>query len=435
VLFPVFFFELIVRITLYLPNSKINQTKNKQMRVFTLITAILFAVQTYAQDVKGYYIMDSGKKVEGFFKYGNFFDTQSLKFKETKDSDFAALPQGISEYGAVEDSIKFEKHIVDIDISGNNSYKKNPEWLKQTVFLNVVIKGNATLYSYSQNNKTIFFFSTLARQGAINQLVSRKYKLSDDTIVESATFRQQLYNEAICEGQKVSDFARIKYDEKQLSEVIKKYNECTGSKFEVYGAKKTSDFKYSVFAGVHSLNVGIDNAFPAVDNQSSVTFSAGAEASYIFPSGKWALFVRGEFESLNSELVDSHDQGFNVMESTYKIEGGAFNFMFGPRYNFLVSSKSSIFLDAGLCLSQPFADIKKSVIIYPLNNGTPYEGEKQNYDFKTGFAMNLGVGYSFNKKYCIALRYMTNRDFLEDVYSNYKTKISRIGLMVSYTLN
>ncbi len=405
------------------------------MKFFTFFATLFFVVQLNAQDIKGYYVTESGNKTEGFFKYGDFYDTPSLKFKQSKNDDYKSLSNDVVEYGTDEDNLKFEKHLVQIDISGNDSYEKDPELLTQTVFLNVLLEGNATLYSYTKDYKTTFFFNTKAKPEEVTQLIYKKYKISDTETRENAGFRQQLYNAVRCDKQYVSDFTGIMYDKKQLMDVFKKYNSCNGSKSVIYGPKKKSDFKYSVFAGVNNLNVGISYAFPSVDSQSTVNYNFGGEVAYVFRSGGPALFFRVEYELLTSDVVDSYDQGYNVLESTYKIKGSALNFVFGPRYNFFLSEKSSIVADAGFCFSQPFGDIKKTTMIYPVNDGTPYSGDHNEYNLRTAFGINLGVGYTFDKKYGIAFRYLTNRNYLEDTYSTFKTKISRVGVELKYTFN
>ncbi|MHA3788014.1 hypothetical protein ACX0HA_07375 [Flavobacterium hauense] len=402
------------------------------MKFFTLIAALFFAAQLSAQDVEGYYITESGKKVNGFFKYGDFFETASLKFKQSRSGEFAVLPQGVVEYGAVDEKLIFEKHKVKIDFSGNNSNDKDPQWSTQEVFLNVLLKGKATLYSYTSNYKTVFFFSVESAQEQIDQLVYKQYILEDGTVAENKMFRQQLFNAVKCDGEQISDFTDIAYAQNKLIEVFQKYNKCKGVKSKVYGVKK-SNFRYSAFAGIHSLNVGIDSAVPPVSDQTNVNYTFGGEIAYVFPSEGPSLFFRIEYESLNSENVDSYDKVYNVFESSYKLSGSAFNFIFGPRYNFQITNKHSLYVDAGFCFSAPVADIKRTTLIHPVN-GTPYNGEYSSFDLTPAFGLNFGIGYNFGR-YGVAARYVTKRDFLDDTLSSFKTEISRLGLIVSYTIN
>jgi len=404
------------------------------MRLLTLFSSILFTLQLQAQDVKGYYITDSGKKVDGYFKYSDFFDTSSLKFKESKKDEFSVLPQNIIEYGLIEDQLKFERHLVKIDISGNDSFSKEPEWSDKTIFLNVLIEGIATLYSYTKDYKTTFFFSTAAKPGEVNQLVYKKYKISGESVAENNSFRQQLYNSVKCDGQNVSDFTAIMYDKKQFSEVFKKYNECNGSKSEIYGPKKKSDFKYTIVAGLYNASLEIPYALPEVGKANDIAYGLGIEASYVFPSETTEIFFRAEYELLKVKLKSSTNYVYNTTTSIYDLDTQVVNIYLGPRYNFLLNDSSKISLDAAFDASIPFGDITQSTII-TTPTGVLYPGVPSHYNLEPGFCINFGVGYTFDNKYGIYFKCETNRDFLDNTSSHYKTNVSRLGLNLRYTLN
>lgn len=407
------------------------------MKKISILFLFFFTVSAIAQDdYKGYYITESGERVNGFFEFYDFFKTEKLKFKKSGSGEFTQLPKEVVEYGIDEGKQKFEKHLVETDMLGDKTYSKDPQLSAHTLFLNVLVKGKASLYSYTKDYKTFFFLSNVSiKQGAIEQLINRKYLLPDGKVADSPAYRKQLYNLVKCEGQQVSDFVTIVYDKDAIVDVVKKYNECSGSESEVYSLKTKKDFAYSFFAGVHYANMGISYYNPAVDNQSTLTFSAGAEAAYIFPNELWELYARGEFEPLNYELVDSKDQGYNVLESTFKMSGYAFNFSFGPRYKYILSNRSNIFLECGFGIYQPLSgELDWYTTIYPLNNGTPYRGAYDKYDLATSFALNFGAGYTFNKNYSIAVKYITNRDYMEEVDAGFNTKVGRLGLVFSYRL-
>jgi len=415
-------------------NLKILPKQMNQMRFLTLVILFSLSTRLQAQDVSGYYITTSGVKVEGYFKYADFFDTPALKFKTDKKSDYVVLPQDVVEYGLSEDKLKFEKHIVKIDISGSNSTTKEPEWSDKSLFLNVLIEGNANLYSYIKDYKPLFFFNTAAKPGEINQLVYKKYITSSETTAENNFFRQQLYNAVKCEGENVSDFATVVYDKNQLLGIFRKYNECNGSKSEVYGTKKKSDFKYTIVAGLYNTTMGIPYALPEVDQTNDITYGLGIEASYVFPSETTEIFFRAEYELLKVKLVSSTNYVYNTTTSIYDLNTQAFNIYVGPRYNFLLNDRSKISLDTAFGASIPFGDITQSTIITS-PTGLQYPGVPSHYNLEPGFCINFGVGYTFNNKYGIYFKCETNRDFLDNTSSHYKTKVSRIGLNLRYTIN
>ncbi|PZR22264.1 MAG: hypothetical protein DI539_06080 [Flavobacterium psychrophilum] len=404
------------------------------MKIFNLFAVLLFTVSAVAQDYKGYYVTESGKTVSGFFQEGDFNNMQSLKFKQSRGAEGQQLPSDVVVYDIEDLNLRFEKHNVTADASLKSSRFKDPVWEKRTLFLNVIVSGNATLYSYTKDYETVFFFKVKGiKQEEIEQLINKKYYIGDLETTENKAYKQQLYNVVNCNNQKkVSDYLGVIYDKSPLKKVFVEYNECTGSGSELYSQNLKTEFRYGFFASANLLNLGVDSYDPAVSNESSFGFSAGAEAAYIFPDQHWELGAKLEFETLNCELNDFYDQGFNVLESTFNLKGTALNLMFGPRYNFLLSDRSNIFIDANVCISQPFGEIEWYTTIHPINDGAPYRSDNGTYDLKTGFALNFGVGYTFAENYSVAVRYMTNRDYVQDTSAAFNTKLSRLGFVVGY---
>ena len=402
------------------------------MRFFYLITAMFIVAQLHAQDIKGYYIGASGQKVEGFFKYGDFNDTPSVKFKTSRNTEYTSLSNDVVEYGMEEDNLKFEKHTVDIDISGNDSSQKNPEWLIQTVFLNLIVDGDTKLYSYKKDYNTKFFFSAKKKPNEISQLVYKKYKTPEGTITENTMFRQQLYNAVRCDGQDASEFMEVSCNKKQLADIFMTYNECTGSKSETFGPKRDNGISYTIIAGVYNLKLGITDARHPVDSQNSINFSFGGEVAYTVPSQKFSLFGGLEYEIMSAEITETNRQQFNSLKSEYKLDSDAVNLYFGPRYNLEINDRNKFFIDVAPGISLPFGTINETTTIIT-DTGNEYPGDSNNYELRTGFYFNFDLGYTFDKKYSLALRYQTKRDFLNDVGGSYKTSIVRLGITLRYT--
>lgn len=404
------------------------------MRFFTLIAVFLVTAQAFAQDAKGYYINSSGRRVEGLFAYGDYNDTPLVKFKELRNAQFTSLPADVVEYGIYEDKLKFEEHTVNIDISGSNSSVKEPTWQSQTIFLNVIVKGNASLYSYTKDYTTKYFFTTEGKPDGISQLVYKKYKQGEGVTAENVTYKQQLYNAVNCHNeQQVSDYQNIGYNKKQFADFFTAYNNCVGGKTEVFGPKKKSDFKYTAVVGLYNTTLGVPYAFPEVSDGSDFTYGVGIEAAYVFSSETVELVFRAELESLKVKLESSKDLGYNITTSIYDVDALAANIYIGPRYNFILNSENKIFVDAAFGASIPFGDITQSTLITP-PSGPQYWGVSSKYDLEPGFSINFGVGYAY-KAFGIALKYETNRDFLDNTASSYKTKISRFGVNLRYTFN
>lgn len=165
-----------------------------------------------------------------------------------------------------------------------------------------------------------------------------------------------------------------------------------------------------------------------------VNFGVGFEAAYVFESETVELFFRAEFETVKVTLDETADLGYNFTRSIYELNTFAANAYIGPRYNFILNDNNRIFIDASFCFSVPFGDITKTTMITP-PVGDEYEGVGYKFKLYPGFAINLGVGYTWNKKIGLSLRYETNREYLNDTNSVFKMNLSRLGVNLRYTLN
>ena len=122
------------------------------MKKISLLFLFFFTVSAVAQDdYKGYYITETGERVNGFFEFYDFFKTEKLKFKKSGSGEFTQLPKDVGENGIDEGRQKFEKHLVETEMVGDNTYSKEPQLSAQTLFLNVLVKGKVSLYSYTKD--------------------------------------------------------------------------------------------------------------------------------------------------------------------------------------------------------------------------------------------------------------------------------------------
>lgn len=405
------------------------------MKFFTLLTVLFCAVFSHAQDVKGYYITESGKTVNGFFEDGDFNNHQGLKFKETRSAAAQNLPQDIVAYGIEDLNLKYEKHPVKIDVSTKNSRYKDPVWETKTLFLNVIVSGTASLYSYTKDYEMKFFYKTKDKP-EIEQLINKKYFATDTETAVNKAYRQQLYNAVNCKNKKASsDFIELIYDKTVLTNLFVEYNECVGSESNVYITIRESAFKFTAYAGVNSTTFGVTYAERVPEEGNDINFAVGAEVAYRFPSQASEFFFRAEYETINGKIQGRIDQGYNHVISTYDFSGSAINAYLGYRHNFALSHRNKLFLEGAFCMSIPSGDVDQNTLVYPASGIDPYPETSYDYAWDMGFCMDFGIGYVFDDKYGISLRYATRKDFLDDVYSYYKTEISRLGLNLRYTIN
>lgn len=406
------------------------------MRFFSLLTVLFFGLQAFAQDQQGYYIDNAGKRTEGYFKTTDFFDDTSLEFKNSLTEEFEKLDtKNINEYG-IGTEFKFKKFNVKLDKSDNSEKKisrnKDPQWEQLTVFLNTILEGDATLYSYNSNYGIKYFYTVKGKISSPEQLIYKKYKPGETAIIENNQFRQQLFTTVNCGEKTIDNFSGLKYSKNSLVEVFKNYNECSGvttSQYTNTSGKKTK-FHITAFAGAYSTTFGIENITPSFDNTTGVGFGFGAEAALRTSSDKWEIFARLEYEKISAELSNNYPGGGSAVITEYfEIDTNVLNLFLGPRRIFRLNDTNELFVDLSVGISNPMGDVSRYSRI---SEGT-LPGNVTKYNLSSTFFGNIGVGYTFKNKYGFDLRYETNRNMFGNEYGNLETKIGRIGLNVRYT--
>lgn len=400
-------------------------------KITLLICLTIFTISGYSQDTQnGYYINSSGQKVTGEFMQADFFDTGALKFKASGNSFEKLDTDNIIEYG-ISDDYKFVKKTVQVDNSNLNinqlSRNREPNFIEETTFLNVIVDGDATLYSHKHMGAQKYFYSVKSKGIKAKQLVYKQYmapvtgQSTSYAIKSNNEFRQQLYVDLRCPEDKViGDFLGLEYETNDLKKIFTDYNSCVSADYTVYENKSGNKIKinYTVFAGLHSTSF----ALPLTnETDSNITYGVGFELGLTLPSQKFGLFLKAEYEKFSAETMNIREREFGEdIITIYSVESHLLNFTFGPRYFFNISKKSKIYIDAGLQMTFPVTNdylTSNGAIIAPLGNA---------------FSITGGVGYMFNNKFGAELRADSNRDLSGGAI---KIDYTRIGLNLRYTIN
>lgn len=402
------------------------------MNKIVFIFIFLFSLLSYSQDSQsGYYITNNNQRIEGYFKTIDFLDsTNSVEFKTNSEDNFEKLNlDNVQEYG-IGNEFKLKKYTFDLDVSNNNqgnlSWDKNPEWKSTTDFLNVIIEGEASLFSYKSIVGTRFFY-TLKNNDVPTQFIYKRYRLNQNSISENNMFRQQLFIDINCEGKNVDDFSKISYRKEKFIEYFEKYNTCVNKSYVLYRnlTGKKVKLKYTVFTGVYSMSFAIPGTPFLPDNEVNTnSYSFGGEVALVVPSGKWEIFTKLEVETLK---IRNEIQSSALAFRGYSIDTYLFNVDLGARYNYIINNKNKLFLDAAILVSIPNADITA----YHKNS---MRNETINIYTSSTIGSDFGLGYVYNNKFGIALRYTPKRNIIESSL-DYSTEISKLGLSLRYTIN
>lgn len=412
------------------------------MKIFTLLSLFFYGVIACGQDIqKGYYIDASGQRAEGFFSYGNFADPSTLKFSNTAEGSFEDFKYNdVAEYG-VENDFKYQKVTVDIEVSTLKadavSKTRNPEWGSKTIFVNVLLEGDASLYSYYSPGGSIFFYKINSKNVPLSQLVYKKYYTADYTVAISRHYQQQMFTDVNCKSQGIKDFNRVRYSESSLIKVFSAYNECSGNTVKKYDSKKDRSIKleYTVFAGVNHSNMKLNNTNPPIGDNTDTQLGLGfgGEVAIVVPSRKFSFFLKADYEHIKNEFAREWVSGNSYVKTSYNIDITLLNLYVGARYNYLLNPKNKLFIDAAFASGFPWGSFEK----YYYSESPTLTMAGQVYEMKLGkdIFFNFGIGYTFNNKYGIDLRVDTPRDFFNDVNYTLSTKSYRVGLNLRYTIN
>lgn len=414
--------------------------KSKKILSAIVLIAGFFS---HAQNVKGYYITEAGNRTDGYFKQANFFNESNLYFETSEsDAEYTHISADeIKEYSAGTD-VKFQKFTVNIDDTNLNGtgvgYKKNAVYVQRTIFLNVIVEGDATLYSYSSDKGLKFFYKVDSKGIPVTQLLYKKYYRSQSDIAENSMYKQQLFNDVNCYGNKASSFAEKKYTKNELKIIFEDYNYCkdggaSGAKVLEATASKKAAFKIAVLG-----NIGVSKSYiqdaKGVNNFSSnnrVTFQLGAEPSVLLPSGKLAFFLRMLYERHSAKQIMTSISKDRVSVDSYGIGSDIFTFSIGPRYNLPVGRRDVAFIDASFGLSLPSGSFDRNYnTTTDLGTVTVNESIKP----KSDYFFNVGIGYEIDRRYGIDVRYDTERQLIPDGHP-YSLSLKRFSIGIRYTIN
>ena len=394
----------------------------------SLLFAMLFFLTTlssFGQIIfkKGYFIDNNNQRVECLIKNADWKDNpKDFEYKLTENGIVTiGNLENIREFGIIGES-RFVKTNTNVDISSmeisNLSKQEEPEWEKRTLFLKVLVEGNACLYLWSSGTFVRYFYST--SDTSIEQLVYKEYYKNNEEIASNVQFHQQLWVNMRCAGTETKTIEGLSYKKSDLVNYFRHYNECTGSQVVEYGRKdkSKSSFHMRVTPGINYTTMTISSNLHdmlSVDFGSKATIRLGIDAEYILPfnKNKWGLVVEPTYQNFNATA--------NTATMAATINYNTIEFPFGLRHYFFLKPDMKIFLDAFFI---PAAIIDfNSTIQYDYNFATPWE-------IKNVSSFAFGGGFCY-KRYSAEIRYYTNRDFLVQ-YSSMFTDNTRISAVFGF---
>lgn len=392
-----------------------------------LAASITFA--QYAHD-KGYFINNNGERVECLIRrLDGAYNPKKLEYKlNDKSNPIVLNVSEVSEFGVTGEAV-FVRATVDIDRSGSNVNKlsqwRNPEWSNETVFLKVLVKGQANLYLYKEDGLTRFFFNTVGSN--IEQLVYKPYLSKANQMAYNKLYLQQLQQSLKCD--KMPQKIDVPYQLKPLVNIFLQFNKCVGIETEVQLAEKKAPVTLSISIRP-GVNYSIFTSTASVGNQefranfkSKATFRAGAEYE-LYPSfnnrnKRWSVVVEPNYRNYSDEFTEANQ--------TYRVKYSSIEIPIGLRRYFYLSDSKAIFLNVFLLYDFPVGDSGGKI---PTNFITNYVFEYTFRDNWAGYA--AGIGF-MARRFFGETRFYSNRNPTKG-FASIASNFSNVALVFGYRL-
>lgn len=393
---------------------------------------LIFAVtQGQAKYQEGYYITNNNERVTCLIEDANWSkNPYTFKFKKSEKEAVSQL--GISdviEFGIL-NKTKFVRQIVNLEISSNNLHKlsrsKTLERSEKEVFLKVLIEGEASLYEYSATDVKNFFYQ---EKGGLIQLLEYKRYIENSEVKFNENYKNQLFSTFTCEDITLKAVRKVDYEARNLSRFFEIYNTCKSSETTSYFKRQQEQLLIGIQPSLGSaslnLNFAADESAPLrnrldaeFDNEIQFRFGVEFEYLFSFQKQKWSIFLAPLFQRYTSstQALDTDNSTLINVEADYT----SFEIASGIRHYMFLSDTSSLFLEGGVAFDFP---ISRSNIKFDTRNEDLLLDPNANFLF--------GLGYRYNKKYSILLRYQLNRDILKNSEA-YEAKFSSISVLFTY---
>jgi hypothetical protein len=413
-----------------------------------LVAILLLSLTTIHAQInfeKGYFINNNKERTECLIRNVNWMNNPTnFEYKLTADEKNSHTEDiaTVTEFG-VYDECKYQRFYVTIEKSGSDlrylTKDKKPAWEKQTLFLKVLVDGDAALYQYIGENIYKYFYQT--KTIPINQLICIKYitaELAKDNVTEGAEriatnnqFRQQLYNDVKCDEMTLSDFEKIGYTNNDLVKHFTKFNSCMGKSTSTYITRQEKTiFNIRAIAGINMVDFSINDNHTYFNKGTTIkdqVFAFGAELEYIFPfnKNKWGIYFSPNFQSFKTEKTYIKQDGFGEtgteVTNNVKIDYNYFELPFGIRHYMYLNTKSKLFINAAFTVYMGKGTMKTH------STGSV----DKEFTLRSNGVIGAGLGYCYNNKFSVELKTYFSEQVLNE-NTDFQVTSNAVGIQLGY---
>ncbi|GGD17093.1 porin family protein [Hyunsoonleella pacifica] len=400
-------------------------------RCLFLLFLVAFSINSYGQKSleSGYFIDNSNNKTTCYIQNIGWLDSPTqFKYKTQLEGSLEIKTITEVKEFAIGNTVKFERHKVMIDRSSEKvsemSNQINPVFNEETLFLKVLVEGNATLYSYGDKDLYRYFYKT---DDGVKQLVFKSYVTDDDQIKENNSYKGQLWDNIKVSGLSEHNYKKIDYEKKDLITLFEQYNADKNSNYTIYKQKNAKGkLNITLRPGINQQSFEVSNSLiiwksMRFDNETS--FRMGVELEYILPfnTNKWGIVLEPTFSSYKSEKTIPS----NSLLVTGRVDYKSIEFPVSLRHYFFLNENNSFFINASIIVDTSF----DSSLTITRSNGTVVN----KFDVASGVDYALGGGFKTKNKYSIEARYSFSKNLIA-TEGSWNSKLSIFAVIVGYTL-
>jgi hypothetical protein len=397
---------------------------------------------------KGYFIDNEDNKTDCFIYNKDWRNNPSIiKFKIEEEGAVATKDMdSVKEFG-VYDGSKYIRASVRIDRSGDIASKLKPEyqpeWTDETLFLKVLVEGKASLFYYSEELVTKYFYSV--GDSSINQLIYKRYLVPEVSTLSDPSYKyvylgtnkpnigvnrdylKQLWLNVRCpENKQVED---VEYNTPDLCRYFLAYNKCSGNDYTDYRNKSGKilfHLKVVPAFSITSLSILNTNYVNTMYSSRNATFSTkpgfsiGLASELVLPfnRNKWALLFEPTFLYYNDEKVLD---GETLIPETATIRYKSIEFPLGMRYY--------CYLNKGFRVS--FAALMVPTQSVDFDSYLSF-GDDDVLKLSTASNFAVGAGVDYNR-FSVELRYYTKKPLMLG-YTSWSTNYQTFSLQMGFRI-
>ncbi len=386
------------------------------MKKGLLVFLIFLSFKSYSQITfdKGYIILNDGEKKVCLIKNYNWANNpKKIEYKiNENDAVKYATVKNILGFG-FENGAKYIRANVDIDKSSNNlnyiDYDRKPKFKNETLFLKILVEGNASLYKYKEGNLVRFFYKI--DNNPIKQLIYKLYLVKDANAKENEYYKQQLLNNLRCKDITLKKIEKLSYKKDDLIDIFVNYNKCVNGDY-IYSEKKAKRhvFNLNLRLGLNTLlvnsttvNTGtfdyanFDYIYKKVEVEKGIGVRIGVELEYILPynKNKWGILFELTRQSINYDIVDATYCNNNKCHYQYD----SFEGTVGMRYYLFLNKDSKFYINTTYDVSY------LTSVLFFSKEGWSFEAGYNYKKFIMSLKLRAPLGDDLNKTFAFMLGY------------------------------